>query len=67
MRRTTCARWVHAACALWTPGMWINADSGLVEGLSKLPKVTSSFQDESGVARQHPVLGVKCWYICLTS
>ena len=39
MRQTTCGRWVHAACALWTPGTWINSETGLVEGLSKLPKV----------------------------
>ena len=39
MRRTTCGQWVHATCALWTPGTWINCDTGLVEGLSKLAKV----------------------------
>ena len=39
MRRTTCGQWVHATCALWTPGTWINCDTGLVEGLSKLSKV----------------------------
>ena len=39
MRRTTCGHWVHATCALWTPGTWINCETGLVEGLSKLPKV----------------------------
>ena len=39
MRRTTCGHWVHAICALWTPGTWITCETGLVEGLSKLPKV----------------------------
>ena len=67
MRRTTCGRWVHAACALWTPGMWINADSGLVEGLAKLPKVDTSLWDEYGVSYQHLVSGVPSLYICLTS
>ena len=42
MRRTTCGHWVHASCALWTPGTWINSETGLVEGLSKLPKVILS-------------------------
>ena len=39
MRRTSCGQWVHATCALWTPGTWINCNTGLVEGLSKLAKV----------------------------
>ena len=56
MRRTTCGRWVHAACALWTPSMWINADSGLVEGLAKLPKVYASLWDEHGTSYQHLVI-----------
>ena len=67
MRRTTCGRWVHAACALWTPGMWINADSGLVEGLAKLPKVYISLWDLYGICHQHLLLGVLSSYICLMS
>ena len=48
MRRTTCGHWVHATCALWTPGTWINCETGFVEGLSKLPKVGRSQEPRTG-------------------
>lgn len=61
MRRTTCGQWVHAACALWTPGMGINAESGLVEGLDRLPKVPTLFGLQG-----HFLMRYKCfkleWY-----
>lgn len=65
MRQTTCGRWVHAVCALWTPGMWIDVDSGLIEGLSKLPKASMSLGDKYGYSCQHPVSSVPSLYICL--
>jgi hypothetical protein len=39
MKRTRCGRWVHSTCELWIPETQLDADSGLVEGLQRIPKV----------------------------
>lgn len=40
MKRTTCGRWCHLVCALWTPETIFNGTR--VEGVSNIPKVTSA-------------------------
>ncbi|KAK9830592.1 hypothetical protein WJX81_002721 [Elliptochloris bilobata] len=38
LKRCLGGRWAHCACALWTPETWLDAVSGLIEGLDGIPK-----------------------------
>lgn len=42
MKRTTCGRWVHAACELWVPETALDVERGLVNGLQFIHKVRSA-------------------------
>ena len=39
LRRCAGGRWAHCTCALWTPETWLDASSGLIQGLDRVPKV----------------------------
>lgn len=51
MKRTSCGRWVHSACAMWIPEAYYNDPERMdvVSGLDRIPKVR--FQLQCGVCK----------------
>ena len=60
LKRCAGARWAHCACALWTPETWLDAGSGLIQGLDRVPRVCAC----NGPLRQtyvHFDIAALCW------